>query len=197
MTSKNHAVLVNGKVIQRFSNNALCRTYNVPHFCQFLKRNIHGMQRYNPPKYQSHGKHMSYGGQTEPTLILHHIKNIHHQRKNLFEKTIIGASFNTGGQGYSTARYFSSSSGPGEGKGGDEAPAGAASSGGEGDDPPDSEDGDAGYTPEQEPYPPTSVALATMQPPEYFPKVPVIAVKRNPVFPRFIKMIEVYQYNTV
>jgi len=34
-------------------------------------------------------------------------------------------------------------------------------------------------------------AIAPMNVPEVFPYVPVIAVKRNPVFPRFIKMIEV------
>lgn len=34
-------------------------------------------------------------------------------------------------------------------------------------------------------------ALTTMSVPEDFPNVPVIAVRRNPVFPRFVKMIEV------
>ncbi|XP_076465316.1 lon protease homolog, mitochondrial-like [Babylonia areolata] len=34
-------------------------------------------------------------------------------------------------------------------------------------------------------------ALSTMNVPEFFPRVPVIAVSRNPVFPRFVKMIEV------
>lgn len=34
-------------------------------------------------------------------------------------------------------------------------------------------------------------ALTTMSVPEFFPNVPVIAISRNPVFPRFVKMIEV------
>lgn len=34
-------------------------------------------------------------------------------------------------------------------------------------------------------------ALTPMAVPEIFPKVPVIAISRNPVFPRFVKMIEV------
>ena len=35
------------------------------------------------------------------------------------------------------------------------------------------------------------VALATLVVPEVFPHVPVLAVTRNPVFPRFVKIIEV------
>ena len=35
------------------------------------------------------------------------------------------------------------------------------------------------------------MALTALSVPEVFPKVPVIAVPRNPVFPRFVKMIEV------
>ncbi len=38
---------------------------------------------------------------------------------------------------------------------------------------------------------PSMTALAPIQVPEYFPKVPLIAVNRNPLFPRFIKMIEI------
>lgn len=34
-------------------------------------------------------------------------------------------------------------------------------------------------------------ALTTMSVPDVFPNVPVIAIGRNPVFPRFVKMIEV------
>ncbi|XP_073700088.1 lon protease homolog, mitochondrial [Garra rufa] len=42
------------------------------------------------------------------------------------------------------------------------------------------------------PYsPPQMTALTTMLVPEVFPNVPLIAVNRNPVFPRFIKIIEV------
>ena len=36
-----------------------------------------------------------------------------------------------------------------------------------------------------------NLMLAPMTVPEDWPQVPVIAIKRNPVFPRFIKMIEV------
>ncbi|XP_041086688.1 lon protease homolog, mitochondrial [Polyodon spathula] len=38
---------------------------------------------------------------------------------------------------------------------------------------------------------PSMTALTTMSVPEVFPNVPLIAVTRNPVFPRFIKIIEV------
>ncbi|KTG33177.1 hypothetical protein cypCar_00009012 [Cyprinus carpio] len=42
------------------------------------------------------------------------------------------------------------------------------------------------------PYvPPQMTALAPMLVPEVFPNVPLVAVNRNPVFPRFIKIIEV------
>ena len=34
-------------------------------------------------------------------------------------------------------------------------------------------------------------ALSTVDVPEMFPNVPVIAINRHPVFPRFMKMIEV------
>lgn len=44
---------------------------------------------------------------------------------------------------------------------------------------------------EQQPMNPLLGALSTMNVPEIFPRVPVIAVSRNPVFPRFVKMIEV------
>jgi len=39
--------------------------------------------------------------------------------------------------------------------------------------------------------PPSMVALSPMTVPEVWPRVPVIAVRRHPLFPRFIKMIEV------
>lgn len=43
-----------------------------------------------------------------------------------------------------------------------------------------------------EPYNgPQMTALTPMMVPEVFPNVPLIAVSRNPVFPRFIKIIEV------
>jgi len=39
--------------------------------------------------------------------------------------------------------------------------------------------------------PPTGGALSAMSVPENFPNIPIIAVNRNPVYPRFVKMIEV------
>jgi len=41
--------------------------------------------------------------------------------------------------------------------------------------------------------PPSMVALSPMTVPEVWPQVPVIAVRRHPLFPRFIKMIEVVE----
>lgn len=38
---------------------------------------------------------------------------------------------------------------------------------------------------------PSLVALAPLQIPEFLPRVPVIAITRNPLFPNFIKMLEV------
>merc|ERR1719427_1067170 len=38
---------------------------------------------------------------------------------------------------------------------------------------------------------PNAGALSSITVPENFPNVPIIAVNRNPVFPRFIKMIEI------
>lgn len=34
-------------------------------------------------------------------------------------------------------------------------------------------------------------ALSTLQVPEHWPQLPVIAINRNPVFPKFIKIIEI------
>lgn len=46
----------------------------------------------------------------------------------------------------------------------------------------------------QTPQPaPLMGALSTMNVPEIFPRVPVIAIGRNPIFPRFVKMLEVQQ----
>jgi len=45
--------------------------------------------------------------------------------------------------------------------------------------------------------PPSVVALSPMTVPEVWPRVPVIAVRRHPLFPRFIKMIEVFMPATV
>lgn len=38
---------------------------------------------------------------------------------------------------------------------------------------------------------PSTMALSPMTVPDYFPNIPLLAVSRNPVFPKFIKMIEV------
>ncbi|KAF4097372.1 lon protease homolog, mitochondrial [Onychostoma macrolepis] len=54
----------------------------------------------------------------------------------------------------------------------------------------DESGGDEGYSPPPPP-PPQMTALTTMLVPEVFPNVPLVAVNRNPVFPRFIKIIEV------
>lgn len=61
---------------------------------------------------------------------------------------------------------------------------GAESSGAGGGDE-SSGDGGTGYGS------PQMTALTPMMVPEVFPNVPLIAVNRNPVFPRFIKIIEV------
>jgi len=61
---------------------------------------------------------------------------------------------------------------------------GAESSGG-------AEDESGGDEGPYSPPPPQMSALTTMLVPEVFPNVPLIAVNRNPVFPRFIKIIEV------
>lgn len=60
----------------------------------------------------------------------------------------------------------------------------------------DSGNGDETSTDTEQPPPitqPTSIlnALTPLVVPEIFPRVPVIAINRNPVFPRFVKMIEV------
>ncbi|XP_043984917.1 lon protease homolog, mitochondrial [Gambusia affinis] len=60
--------------------------------------------------------------------------------------------------------------------GGENAASGGDESGGDGEDP---------YSG------PQMTALTPMMVPEVFPNVPLIAVSRNPVFPRFIKIIEV------
>ena len=80
------------------------------------------------------------------------------------------------------SRFFSSSS-----SGSDSADDAAASAGG------DDQGGDGG---DDETMPPAGFGMETTLPalltvPEVWPKVPVIAVRRHPVFPRFTKIIEV------
>lgn len=58
----------------------------------------------------------------------------------------------------------------------------------------DDEDGAAPSDMPPHPPMPDSFPMGALTPlavPEVFPKVPVIAINRNPVFPRFVKMIEV------
>ncbi|XP_030075462.1 lon protease homolog, mitochondrial [Microcaecilia unicolor] len=64
---------------------------------------------------------------------------------------------------------------------GDDGAAGAGGSGGE----------EGGESADDAAAPPTMTALAPLLVPEVFPNLPLIAVTRNPVFPRFIKIIEV------
>ena len=88
------------------------------------------------------------------------------------------------------ARFLSffSSSGEGDGNKPSDEDGGEGSSG-EDHAAAAAEDG----TQQQEPpaVHPMMGALSTMNVPEIFPRVPVVAVSRNPVFPRFVKMLEV------
>ncbi|XP_052795556.1 lon protease homolog, mitochondrial-like isoform X2 [Mya arenaria] len=74
--------------------------------------------------------------------------------------------------------------------------AGDQGSDGDGEDKPESSADDSENVAEEEAseqpvmnY--NMAALTTTTIPDYFPNIPVIAINRNPVFPRFIKMIEV------
>ncbi|XP_036377129.1 lon protease homolog, mitochondrial [Megalops cyprinoides] len=81
---------------------------------------------------------------------------------------------------YNQRRYLFGNRGSGfSGEDGEE------SSGSGGDEAGDGGDGGAAYSA------PQMTALTPMMVPEVFPNVPLIAVSRNPVFPRFIKIIEV------
>ncbi|WAQ98018.1 LONM-like protein [Mya arenaria] len=78
----------------------------------------------------------------------------------------------------------------------DELGAGDQGSDGDGEDKPESSADDSENVAEEEAseqpvmnY--NMAALTTTTIPDYFPNIPVIAINRNPVFPRFIKMIEV------
>ena len=77
-------------------------------------------------------------------------------------------------------RTSSSSSGGDKGEGGEEKPAGEGQESAEGD-------GSLGLiTPIVKQY-----ALAPMSIPDRFPEVPVLPISRHPIFPRFVKMLEV------
>ena len=92
------------------------------------------------------------------------------------------------------SRTFSTGSGSGGRSNGSSSSAAAAASGAGGEDDGSGSEDDAhpGAPGQQEPAFQTT-ALAPMTVPEVFPNVPIIAVRRNPVFPRFIKMIEVWK----
>ena len=73
---------------------------------------------------------------------------------------------------------------------------GAAASSGDGEDGDGGDDATAAAAPESVPgekfgQPVSPISLSPITVPEFWPQVPVIAISRNPVFPRFIKMIEV------
>ena len=83
---------------------------------------------------------------------------------------------------------------------GNEPASGAASSGDSGDEEDGNEDSDSddenknystAPTETLDELSPNVTALSPVTVPDMWPSVPVIAVRRNPVFPRFIKMIEV------
>lgn len=84
------------------------------------------------------------------------------------------------------ARAFSSSAGRGGGE--DDLGNGGSGAASGVDDSGSSDDG-SGATPPVE-FAQQLTALSPMTVPEVWPRVPVIAVRRNPLFPRFIKMIE-------
>ena len=80
---------------------------------------------------------------------------------------------------------YSSSSEGDEGEGGEEKPAGEEQESVEGD-------GSLGLmTPIVKQY-----ALAPMSIPDRFPEVPVLPISRHPIFPRFVKMLEVCLHST-
>ena len=68
----------------------------------------------------------------------------------------------------------------------------SSSGGGDGDDNKNREPNDEIKDANSQTLPlPSLVALAPIQIPENFPKVPLVAISRNPLFPNFIKMLEV------
>ncbi|XP_035667677.1 lon protease homolog, mitochondrial-like [Branchiostoma floridae] len=96
------------------------------------------------------------------------------------------------GQYYLQNRPFS-----GLGGGQDDGNSSSSSSGsdggeeGEGDGLSGGEGGGPGDQPPMSYTPPPMSALTTMTVPEVFPNVPLVPVSRNPVFPRFIKIVEI------
>ena len=94
------------------------------------------------------------------------------------------------------ARFYSQSSSGGQS---DDPTGGGASSSSSGSDDgegPEGGDQDMHIQDPQFQVPPL-LPPAPMTVPDFFPKVPLIAVNKNPVFPRFIKMIEVRYHEVV
>ncbi|TPP64873.1 Lon protease mitochondrial [Fasciola gigantica] len=77
-------------------------------------------------------------------------------------------------------RYFSTSGKGGQGEDGDSPPA---------DPPPSTASDGVGPTSDSAPQP--QLALSTQNVPDTFPLVPIIAITGAPLFPKFVKMIEV------
>lgn len=88
-----------------------------------------------------------------------------------------------------------SSSNRSDDQGSDQAPPGSSGGGGGGgaSDPP----GGGGDGPGSSLPIPSLVALAPLQIPDFLPRVPVIAINRNPLFPFFIKMLEINDKNQI
>lgn len=89
-----------------------------------------------------------------------------------------------------------SSSNRSDDQGSDQAPPGSSGGGGSGggaSDPP----GGGGDGPGSSLPIPSLVALAPLQIPDFLPRVPVIAINRNPLFPFFIKMLEINDKNQI
>ncbi|XP_025077130.1 lon protease homolog, mitochondrial-like isoform X1 [Pomacea canaliculata] len=97
-------------------------------------------------------------------------------------------------QPFIQTRYFSTRTGGSGEQGSGE---GGGSEDGASSAPPENKEDGAGEgqsVPAQT-FIPLMGALTAMTVPEFFPRVPVIAINRNPVFPRFIKMLEISDPN--
>ncbi len=142
----------------------------------FLHNNAHS--RHSLTNSRTHGLNRNLQSRSLNTLSEHHfIQKLELSQRGYPVLSWQARSFSSGGSGT-----------PG---GADDAAGGAPASAGDGEDDGSSSDSAEPPMYTQTEQFPSSTALAPMTVPEIFPQVPVIAVKRNPVFPRFIKMIEV------